>query len=247
VLDRLSSVNFWGKQHDVYSRAQEGTGKWILEDPTFKSWLAERHGILWCPGVPGAGKTVLASIIIDILVQMFETDNVGLAWLYMDYRGHDLQTMENLFASLLRQLVQKRGKIPDSIIRSFGVSWREAKLNLGECKTLLQEELDQFSKTVIVIDALDESSSKDLRKVLIFELRDLTPAIHLLVTSRPLQDIRDLLGDESQIEIRARNEDVTLYLERHLQGSDNLRGHLKADPSLQELMKNLITQSDDGM
>jgi Cdc6-like AAA superfamily ATPase len=158
VMDRLSSVDFWGKQHDVYSRAQEGTGTWILEDPTFKSWLAEQHGILWCTGVPGAGKTILASIIIDHLVKMFETDNVGLAWLYMDYRGHDLQTMENLFASLLRQLVQKQGKILDSIIRSFGVSWKEAKLNLGECKTLLQEELHQFRKTIIVIDALDEST-----------------------------------------------------------------------------------------
>jgi hypothetical protein len=83
--------------------------------------------------------------------------------------------------------------------------------------------------------------------MLISELRALKPPILLLVMSRPLQDIGDILGDASQIEIRARNEDVNLCLERHLQGSVNLRGHLEADPSLQELIKNLITQSDDGM
>jgi hypothetical protein len=247
VMDWLSSVNFRGKQQDVYSRAEKGTGTWILDDPTFNSWLAGRHKILWCWGVPGAGKTVLASIIIDHLVNEFKTDNVGLAWVYIDYREQDLQTMETLFADLLRQLVQTRGKISDSIIKSVGVSWREAKPSLGEYQTLLQEELAQFRKTFVIIDALDELPTKSLRKVLISELRRLDPAIHLLVTSRPLQDVGDMLGNECQIEIRARNEDVILYLESLVQGSDNLRGHIEADPSLQDFMKNFVSQSADGM
>jgi nucleoside phosphorylase len=247
VMDRLSSVNFWGKQHDVHNRAQKGTGTWILEDPTFKSWLAGQPGILWCRGIPGAGKTVLASIIIDYLVKRFENDSFGLAWIYMDYREHDLQTVENIFADLLRQFIQKGGEVSESIINSFGMSWREGKPNSSEYKNMLQKALQQYSKTVIVIDALDESRTQDLRKVLISELRRLRPAVHLLVTSRPLRDIHDMLGDTCQIEILARNEDVMLYLESHLQGNENLHNLIEADPSLQDVIKAFITQSDDGM
>jgi Cdc6-like AAA superfamily ATPase len=172
-LDQLSLVNFRGKQHDVYSRAQKGTGTWIFEEPTFKSWLAGRHKVLWCWGVPGAGKTVLASIIIDHLVKMFETSNVGLAWMFIDYREHDLQTMETLFADLLRQLAEKRGKVSDSIFKSFGLGLKEGKPNMSKYKKLLQEELPQFTKTFVIINALDELRNKNLRKMLISEFRRL--------------------------------------------------------------------------
>jgi hypothetical protein len=56
-----------------------------------------------------------------------------------------------------------------------------------------------------------------------------------------------MLGNEGQTEIRARNEDVVLYLESLLQGSDNLRGHIEADHSTRDFMKHFVSQSDDGM
>jgi hypothetical protein len=37
-----------------------------------------------------------------------------------------------------------------------------------------------------------------------------------------------------------------LYLDNQLQDSDNLRRHIKADPTLQDLIKSSIIQSSDG-
>jgi nucleoside phosphorylase len=231
LMDRLSSVNFWDKQHDVYSRAQPGTSTWFLGDPTFKSWLAAQDGVLWCRGLPGTGKTVLASIVINHLVTTFENENVGLAWIYLDYSEHDSQTVEISFASLLRQLIQKDGIVSESMITSIGVSWREGKPNRTAYKSMLQRALQQYSKTIIVIDALDELRDPFLRKDLISELRRLTPAVNLLITSQPLRDIHDILDDTPQIEILPCNEDVKKSLECELQNSENLR---KLDPSLQQ-------------
>jgi nucleoside phosphorylase len=247
ILDRISQTKFWAKQHDVYIRAQRGTGTWILEDPNFKLWLTGQGNILWCSGIAGVGKSVLASIIIDHLARMFQNDSFGLAWVYVDYRERNSQKMENFSADLLRQLVQKSEKISNSIINTFGKhSWGELKPKLGEYKTLLQEELQKFIRTFVIIDALDEWGTKHQIKELITELLNLKPAIHLLVTSRPSEEIRDLLDEALHIEIRARNEDVMLYLDNHLQNSDNLHRYIKADPTLQDLIKTSIIQSGDG-
>lgn len=247
LLDRLSSVNFWDKQQDVHIRAQKGTGTWILDDPTFKSWLARQDGVLWCRGVAGAGKTVLTSIVIDHLVKHFENENVGVAWIYLNYREKDLQTIENLFASLLRQLIQKGGSDTEAMITSIGVSWREGKPTFTGYKNMLQKALQQYSKTIIIIDALDESRTQDLRKDLVSEVRSLRPAINLLITSRPLRDIDDLLGDALQIKILARNEDVKKYLDGKMKGNENLRKLVDADPAVRDVIETLLMRSDDGM
>ena len=50
IIAWLSSLNFATKQNDFYSRRQEGTCEWLLEDDAFKSWLAGTESTLWCPG-----------------------------------------------------------------------------------------------------------------------------------------------------------------------------------------------------
>lgn len=112
---------------------------------------------------------------------------------------------------------------------------------------MLQKALNQYSKTSIVIDALNKSRSQDLRKNLVSELRSLKPSISLLITSQPLRDIYEILGDACQIEILARNDDVKKCLDNYLQADENLRKLVTADPSVQSIIRDFITRSDDGM
>jgi nucleoside phosphorylase len=247
LLDRLSSVNFWEKQKDVFTNAHEGTGTWVLDEPAFKSWLTGHDGVLWCQGIAGAGKTVLTSIIINHLIKSFEDENVGVAWIYLNYREKDLQSLENIFASLLRQLIQQRGGDTEALITSIGVGWKQGKPNLTAYKNMLQKALQQYSKTFIVIDALDESQSQTLRRELVCELRSLRPIISLLITSRPLRNMQNVLGDASQIEIMARSDDVKKYLDSFLKANKNLRKLVDADPKLESVITKFVTKSDDGM
>jgi nucleoside phosphorylase len=247
LMDWLSSVNFWGKQLDFCKRAQEGTGRWILDDQKFKAWLAGRHNTLWCEGHPGTGKTILSAIIVDYLSKTLENKRCGLAWVYVDYREHDLQTMESLFTNLLVQLFKQQGEISKSMSKFLGVNWKEAKPSPSDYKTWLQEEIQKFDQTILIIDALDELCTTDLCRRFIKELQGLKPAVHLLVTSRPYPEIRGLLGDGLKIEIRPRKEDVMLYIQSRLNSSDRLRGHMKADPSLSDLVITPLTEANDRM
>jgi nucleoside phosphorylase len=247
MMEWLSTVNFWDKQADFCKRAQEGTGRWVLDDQIFKSWLDGRGGILWCEGAPGAGKTIISSIVIDHLSKTFEKQKCGLLWVYVNYREHDLQTMENLFTSLLVQCFRQRGEISTSMTKSIGMGWKEAKPSMSDYRTWLQEEIQRFQQTFVIVDALDEFRTTDLCKNFIKELRGLEPAVNLLVTSRPYPEVRDLLTAGLKIEIRPRKKDVILYIESRLKSSGRLRSHIEADPSLSGLVIELLTQANDRM
>ena len=60
ILDWLSPLEYCHKQRDIASKRHEGTGKWFLVSEKFAAWLSgSADSVLWCPGEPGAGKTVI--------------------------------------------------------------------------------------------------------------------------------------------------------------------------------------------
>ncbi|KIM30816.1 hypothetical protein M408DRAFT_271003 [Serendipita vermifera MAFF 305830] len=60
ILDWLSPINFFARQDEIFSKRQADTGTWLLENDGFKKWKLGEEKMLWCSGIPGAGKTVLA-------------------------------------------------------------------------------------------------------------------------------------------------------------------------------------------
>jgi Cdc6-like AAA superfamily ATPase len=247
MMNWLSSANFWGKQAALFERAQPGTGRWIFEDEKFKSWLTGDHQLLWCHGEPGAGKTILSAIIIDHLSSAVKSKDIGIAWLYIDYRDHDIQTMENLFTNLLVQLFRQRGEISKSMMRSMGVNWAGAKPTPAEYKSWLQEEVQKFQRITVIIDALDEFRTRELCKQFINELQSLRPPIHLLVTSRSDLEPPFLLTDSIELEIQPQTEDVILHIESRMKTNKQLWDHILADPSLRELAIKMLTKANNRM
>jgi len=74
VLKWLSGANTSLDHADACSARQEypGTGRWILKTEKLQNWREAQFPIyssLWINGIPGAGKTILASVIIDDCLQ----------------------------------------------------------------------------------------------------------------------------------------------------------------------------------
>ncbi|KAJ7773597.1 hypothetical protein DFH07DRAFT_683672, partial [Mycena maculata] len=109
IIDWLSAINFFQRHADISRTRQEGTGKWFLIDSQFQSWESGSGGSLWCRGIPGAGKTVLACAHCLIIEYHLEAEcwnkNIGLACIYLNHKETKIQTLPNLFSSLWRQLV----------------------------------------------------------------------------------------------------------------------------------------------
>jgi Cdc6-like AAA superfamily ATPase len=248
MIQRLSSPNFWGKQVDVFERAQRGTGTWIFKDEKFKAWLTSQPAqLLWCRGDAGAGKTTLSAIIVNELSSTVKSKDVAIAWLYNDYRDHDLQTMENLFTNLLVQLCIQRGAISKSMMNSLSFQRERSNPTVAECKSWLQEEVRKFSQTIVIIDALDELRTKELCKQFIGELQSLKPPIHLLITSRSGLELPFLRDDRLEIEIQPRKDDVVLYIESRLKTSNQLWDPFQEEPLLKERLVEELTKANDRM
>lgn len=61
ILEWLSVSQHEKKHHDVCKQRIENTGEWFLRNGEFCNWCsAQSENVLWCHGVPGAGKTVLS-------------------------------------------------------------------------------------------------------------------------------------------------------------------------------------------
>lgn len=109
----LTPANFSAIQSDVISNRQEGTGQWLLDSTEYKTWRDAARPTLFCPGIPGAGKTMMSSIVINELQKDLGNDNqVGLAYLFCDFKRQSEQTPTDLFAGLLKQLVENQPVLP---------------------------------------------------------------------------------------------------------------------------------------
>ncbi|RYP28170.1 hypothetical protein DL767_007318 [Monosporascus sp. MG133] len=87
VLDWLTPIDYAAQQSDFITRRQAGTGQWLLDSPEFRAWLQAGKRTLFCPGIPGAGKTILTSIVVDELTCRFTDDEtVGIAYVYCNFR-----------------------------------------------------------------------------------------------------------------------------------------------------------------
>lgn len=132
-------------------------------------------------------------------------------------------------------------------MKSLGVNWQEAKPTLVQYQSWLRDEIRKFDRTIIIIDALDELPTRDLREQFICELRQLQPSIHLLMTSRPSLEIRRFLNDVTEIEVRPSKDDVILFIKSRLGKSLGLREHIEQNASLSNLLIEILTQANDRM
>ncbi|RYP56595.1 hypothetical protein DL771_011716 [Monosporascus sp. 5C6A] len=207
ILNWLTPVDYGPQQKDFLERRQPGTGQWLLDSAEFQAWLKADQQALFCPGIPGAGKTTITSIVIEHLKIEFQNSptekpendpfdrdsNIGIAYLYCSFQRQHEQGFEHLLANLLKQLSQDRTPLPHAVEALYKRHRNgQTKPTLAEMSTTLQSVANMYSRMFIVIDALDECVSDGCRGRLLSEIFSLRAAgANILVTSRPIQEIKE--------------------------------------------------------
>jgi len=230
------------------SKRQDGSGPWLLDSDHFTTWLNAPTETLFCPGVPGAGKTILASVVIDHLWSHIRKDNVGVAYLFCDYKKQEEQTFINLIASILKQLAQQQITISDGIANCYHDHvMQKTYPTINQFCDLLKCGLTKFARTYIVIDALDECSDDySIRRRLLDTLRELQQSslINIMVTSRPIPHIVSSFPSGLTQEIRASESDIRRYLDSQM---SRLPARVKNNQILQQTIVHGIVAAVDGM
>ncbi|KAJ6438029.1 putative AC9 transposase [Purpureocillium lavendulum] len=249
LLDWLTPIDYGLQQSDYLARRQPGTGQWLLESEEFQVWLARSKQTLFCPGIPGAGKTILASIVIDKLDSMLRNDpKAGLAYIYCNFQRQEEQSLDHLLASVVKQLAGRQPSVLGNVKAVYDRhELSRTRPSLEEITGLLQIVAPAYSRVFIIVDALDEcQGSGRCRARFISELFDLQKRheINILTTSRFIPEVVDRFKSGVSLEIRASAKDVARYLEHHIQELPTL---VQEDRQLQEEITLGILEAVDGM
>ncbi|KAJ5426390.1 hypothetical protein N7465_001460 [Penicillium sp. CMV-2018d] len=246
ILDWLSAVDYTLQQSDLLARRQEGTGQWLLASEQYNQWLHTPRATLFCPGIPGSGKTICSAILVDDLTTRFEDNpDVGIAYIYCNFNRQDEQKAQELLSSLLKQLSQKRISVPDAVNGLYKrYKTASTRPRFDEISKALQSVISMYSNVFIIIDALDECETTCRTRVLdeLIKIRA-GPGANVFATSRPTE-MNDLFAGGSFLEIQAHEEDVRRYLEGNM---FRLPGFVSRNTTLQEEIITVISHHVQGM
>ncbi|KAL9044838.1 MAG: hypothetical protein Q9214_002054 [Letrouitia sp. 1 TL-2023] len=175
----------------LLKQSRKGTGEWFLQRQEFREWMSREETMLWCPGILGAGKTFLASIMSEYLKKTRKDQNAAVLVLYCGYNEAKSQSIDNLIAALIKQNLQIHPTVSKNLKELYYNHSRTGVFpSLEGLIKVLREELSHFDSCFIIMDALDELLDEPKRRMLIESLAH--GKVHLALTSRPLDSIRDL-------------------------------------------------------
>ncbi|KHO11798.1 hypothetical protein MAA_10742 [Metarhizium robertsii ARSEF 23] len=245
ILDLIISSPTYEEQHaEILQQRQPGTGQWFLESPEFTMWLGGEYQGLYCPGAPGTGKTVLASIAIEhIRAQPGRRSPV--AFIYCNSKSEEEQTIKNLLGMVLHQFLSQCTSIPESVKEVFEkpmIIGRElVTLDIFDAITRL---VDEEGPAYLVIDALDQCSDPVREALLTYVCRlQIYTDTRVMTTSRPMESIETSFPRDETLLIRADPGDVECYLDGRL---STLPQCVRDDADLWKEVKARIIEAANG-
>ncbi|KAJ5745670.1 ankyrin repeat protein [Penicillium odoratum] len=249
VLNWLTPIEYGPQQSDFLKRRQPGTCQWLLDSKKYQTWLSLDKQTLFCPGIPGAGKTIQTAAVIDHLTTRFHSDrSVGIAYVFCSFRRQTEQRLDDLVASLLKQLSQHQPSLPDSLGDLYNKHiYRRTRPSFDELSKALCSAATFYSRVFILIDALDECQASDeCRSRFISEIFTLQAncGANIFATSRFIPEITARFSQGTILEICASNEDVKRYLKGHI---GQLPAFVERNQQLQEEITTKISCAVDGM
>ena len=253
VLDSFGPCNP-DKSHRMSLKLRHpGTGVWLTESDEFKRWLDTPNSKLWLRGIPGAGKTVLASSVIQEAL-VASNSSIAVAFFYCDYKDAATQGPLNILGSLARQLARQNEDAFEKLQNLYEKHFPDNKMTTEYgpegLRELIVDMTSGFDSTLLIVDALDECG--DNTSFVIELLASLNTDgkmsdVKTLFLSRDEQDIRDWINDYCQISIAATSSDLKLYVGAEIENRTRRNLLRLKDPSLKEHIMERLVSGAEGM
>lgn len=235
------------------NKRHPGTGSWFTESPKFTGWKTDQSSYIWLQGIPGCGKTVLSSTIIQNIQQSCP-NRPGATIAYFYFNFNESPRCEKMLRSILTQLSSHNVDMSKPLESLYSSCQKGSQQPTSD--SLLQtlhETIENAGEVFMILDALDECEE-------IHELLDAILKIgawdckklHLLLTSRKRRDIddwlKDLIDDENTIPIQTVlvNSDIGAYARGKLRTDRKLK-RWQNYPKLQEDIEATLMKKAGGM
>ncbi|PTB79138.1 hypothetical protein M440DRAFT_1161495 [Trichoderma longibrachiatum ATCC 18648] len=256
LMDFVSSEKF-GKSHATVSETRTAnTGDWLIHHEGFRDWLAipSSSTVLCLKGTVGTGKTYLTSRVIDHIKGILENSahDEGFAFFYCSRSGPSMQDPLIVLRSLARQLCYRASdhdRIQKKVIEMYEVANKEGRdFGYHDCKELILDSLNLYSRTTIILDALDESdiTTYNLAEILIDLVEKAAKPVKLFISSRPDRQYMDAFDNKATIAIDSSTQrgDIDKYLHEQLYSTRIFRDRKE---EIQGLIRETFASRSGGM
>ncbi|KAK0721765.1 hypothetical protein B0T26DRAFT_192499 [Lasiosphaeria miniovina] len=242
-VDSTSNHNFALQLHE------SGTSDWVFQTDQWRYWLTGGKRLLWIYGIPGAGKTILASYLIETIKERCRKSTTILpeaaAFHYCFHARSDGDERTKCISSLIAQLCRQLQHIPPFLKTAH----QHNSATLGDLMQVFNQIVLRFETVHIVIDALDEAGERG---------RFLT-LIHSLVSSSRYTNVRVLVTSRDEIDIRRTLEPISSHISMsNPVVDDDIRRHVHSElhsdpkflrwpPALLDQVENALIKGAKGM
>lgn len=242
------------RNHDMSRKLRHpNTGLWLTESPEFKLWLTTTNARLWLYGIPGAGKTVLASSVIDEILSKTNSA-IAAAYFYCDYKDPATQELHGILSSLAQQLAKQSEQSFAKVQKFYEIHGRERKhpveYESDDLCHLIADIAMDYDCTIIVVDGLDEcgrNAGLVAESLSSLNNNEGNAEFKTLFLSRDEVDIRERLKDYPRVSIAAQNSDLRLYVGAEIENRTRKKMlNIKA-PELKEYVRERLVEGAEGM
>jgi hypothetical protein len=162
----------------------------------------------------GHRSVVIRHIETEIQKQGY-VDRAVCLYVFFDHQDRERQSLPNILADLLKQVVTKRDHLSRTIKEAYYERYQGERLNQEEYIQLLKHELAAIPEVYIIIDALDECpnghGSKSIGDQLVLNFSQLQKHIKLLFTSRKSEFIEKTINAGIKLQITADQGELKEY------------------------------------
>ncbi|KAF2105865.1 hypothetical protein BDV96DRAFT_607880 [Lophiotrema nucula] len=234
-LKALLAINDLPDTDYIFFRDQwtQGTSDWILHEEAYIEWfngalVPRQHRVLWVHGGAATGKSVLASFIINTIVE----EGCCCQYFFIRFGDQRKRTLGHLLRSISYQVSQY---VPGYFQRLLELASEE--IDFGKARAIVVWEklfksilfkMERKDPLYWVVDGLDEAEDpKAILRLLSDICSSLTPLRVLFVSRRTsdLASVFDRLPKEiecRQIDMEGHVGDLRLYVTQELQLSGDL-------------------------
>jgi hypothetical protein len=216
--------------HKALKECLPGTGVWLLKSRSYTKWKSRGATLLWLYGIPGCGKTVLSSTVIEDMRHHSHRPDAAVVYFYFDFRDSQKQISEQMVKSLVNQLSRFCTETSPAMMSLFSLLDKAHYVSMDTLLAILQQVVQELPETYMVVDALDECNDRhELLEVVQKMAGWQQENLHILVTSRRELDIEysleKLTDENSAVDLRARlvDQDIEAYVDYRLSTDKDLQ------------------------
>lgn len=236
ILQWISEVPFESDHYNATQGRVKGTGTWLLEHDTYRSWRAATVStVMWLHGIreslqpqvmkltceAGAGKTKLSTRVVDGLKRYVEEaeSDVALAYFFCDRNRVDHSDPVVVLRCLVRQLCSQSEEsaiipyVEAGYVQRKRRGFSKGRFTREECHEMLLRLVNDHAETNIAIDGLDELN-RETRHLLMDVLDDVTARarrpVKIYIASRQDQDLRDRYESRGHLEVTANDNQADI-------------------------------------